>query len=215
MICTSSYINFNSDICTTFSISGNRGKDVNYQGKYYSKLAPKVSFWRIWHENIGKISEEENNRYYVQEYWDKVLSQLDPKEVYDELNNSILLCYEPNNEFCHRHIVAAWFEILLGVKVSEVKAENYVVEEVEKPEYIKEYLEDAMKFNRDMRGFKSFRALYLFEKGIKFELKADELERKTKQCCDDYRKVAYFFKFEAAMIEKEYALNQKSEFCKK
>lgn len=44
MICTSSYRNFNSDICTTFSISGNRGKDVNYQGKYYSKLALKLSF---------------------------------------------------------------------------------------------------------------------------------------------------------------------------
>ena len=27
----------------------------------YPKLAPKYSFWEIWHYNIGKRSDEENN----------------------------------------------------------------------------------------------------------------------------------------------------------
>ena len=142
MISTSSHNDWQSDKYRTYSISGNRGKDANYQGKCYPELAPKLSFWKVWHNNIGKISEEENNRYYVQEYWNQVLSKLDPEKVFRDLDYSVLLCYEPNTEFCHRHIVAAWFEILLGVKVPELKAKDYQIEETDRPEYIKEYLED-------------------------------------------------------------------------
>ncbi len=122
MISTSSYNNWKLDNYITYSISGDRGKDANYHGRCYPKLAPKLSFWKTWHNNIGKISVEENNRYYVQEYWNQVLSKLDPEQVYNELDGSILLCYELNTEFCHRHIVAAWFEILLGINVPEKKA---------------------------------------------------------------------------------------------
>ena len=144
MIYTSSYNNWQSDKYSTYSISGDRGKGANYQGKYYSKLAPKLSFWKVWHNNIGIIDEEENNRYYVQEYWNQVLSKLDPKEIYDELDNSTLLCYEFNTEFCHRHIVAAWFEIFLDVTIKETKANDYEIINIKKPEYIKNYLEDII-----------------------------------------------------------------------
>ena len=174
MISTSSHKEWNSDKYRTFSISGNRGKDANYKGNSYPALAPKLSFWKVWHDNKGKVSEEKNNRYYVQEYWNQVLSKLDPDKVYRELDYSVLLCYEPSGEFCHRHIVAAWFEILLGVNVPELKANGYQVETSGRPEYIKEYLEDAMRLNRKMRGFTSLRALYLFEKGEDLEAKANE-----------------------------------------
>lgn len=204
MISTSSHNEWHSDKYRTYSISGNRGKDANYQGECYPELAPKLSFWKIWHDNIGKIAEEENNRYYVQEYWNQVLSKFDPEKVYRELDNSILLCYEPNTEFCHRHIVAAWFEILLGVKVPEAKANDYQIEEIDRPEYIKQYLEDAMRLNRNMRGFKSLRALYLFEKGESLELKADLLEEKTDKCYDSYRQAACFLRCDADMAEDEY-----------
>ena len=204
MISTSSHNEWHSDKYRIYSISGNRGKDANYQGECYPELAPKLSFWKIWHDNIGKIAEEENNRYYVQEYWNQVLSKFDPEKVYRELDNSILLCYEPNTEFCHRHIVAAWFEILLGVKVPEAKANDYQIEEIDRPEYIKQYLEDAMRLNRNMRGFKSLRALYLFEKGESLELKADLLEEKTGKCYDNYRQAACFLRCDADMAEDEY-----------
>ena len=160
MIYTSSHSSWQSNKYTTYAISGNRGRDANYQGYCYPKLAPKLSFWKIWHDNIGKIPEEENNIYYVQEYWNQVLSKLDPEQVYSELDNSILLCYEPNTEFCHRHIVAAWLEILLGVEVPEVKIKDDQILLVDRPAYIKEYLENVMRMNRNMRGFKSLRALY-------------------------------------------------------
>ena len=57
----------------------------------------------------------------VQEYWNQVLSKLDPEKVFRDLDYSVLLCYEPNTEFCHRHIVAAWFELFLEVQVPEKK----------------------------------------------------------------------------------------------
>ena len=71
-------------------------------------------------------------------------------------------------------------------------------------DYIKDYLEDAMRLNRNMRGFKSLRALYLFEKGEKLEAKADELEEKTGKCYDDYRQMACFLRCDADMAEAEY-----------
>ena len=100
MICTSSHNDWQSDKYRTNSISGNRGKDANYQGKCYPELAPKLSFWKIWHDNIGKIDEK------------------------------VLLCYENNNEFCHRHIVAKWLEITLGIYVPEIKLINNEIKEV-------------------------------------------------------------------------------------
>lgn len=146
MIYTSSYNNWNSDICKSYSISGNRGKDANYEGECYPKLAPKLGFWKIWHENIGVLSEEENNKYYIREFYNQVLSKLDPVEVYNELNNSVLLCYEDNTEFCHRHIVAAWLELSIeGVIVPEVKSDKFGMYEVKKPAYIKEYLKEIMQ----------------------------------------------------------------------
>ena len=121
MISTSSHNDWQSDKYRTYSISGNRGKDANYQGKCYPKLAPKFSFWKQWYDNIEKVSEK-NNRYYVQEYWNQVLQKLNPEEVYHKLDNSILLYYESNVKFCHRHIVAAWFENIIRCKCARKKS---------------------------------------------------------------------------------------------
>lgn len=203
MISTSSYNDWKIDKYITYSISGDRGKGVNYQGRCYPELAPKFSFWKQWHDNIRKVSEEENNRYYVQEYWNQVLQKLNPEEVYQKLDNSILLCYESNDKFCHRHIVAAWFEILLGVKVPEQKAKEDEVEEVERPAYIKQYLEDVMRCNRNMKGFNSLRALYLFEK--KAKLKA--LENESSEYDDSFKEEIYNLRCGPDEIKKEYNKN--------
>lgn len=123
MIYTGSYTNFKNyteDLPVAVSISGDRGKMVNFEGKCFPALAPKFEFWKIWHENIGKINEEENTAYYIREYVSKVLNHLDPNKVFKELDNSILLCYEPSLEFCHRHIVAFWLEKNLNIIVPEV-----------------------------------------------------------------------------------------------
>ena len=55
-------------------------------------------------------------------------------------------------------------KILLDVNVPKQKANGDKIEEVERPTYIKLYLEYAMRCNRNMKRFNSLRALYLFEK---------------------------------------------------
>ncbi len=144
MICTSSHKGYNSILIKTVAISGNRGKDEQYVGDCYMDLAPKKEFWRKWHDNLGKIDEIDNNKYYIEEYYKQVLSKLDPKKVYNDLDNSVLLCYESNYDFCHRHIVAAWLELTLGVDVPEIIANGPKIDIVLRPAYIKEYLNEIM-----------------------------------------------------------------------
>jgi hypothetical protein len=53
-------------------------------------------------------------------YHECVLDNLGARTVYRELgSNAVLLCYERPDEFCHRHIVAAWLEKELGIEVEE------------------------------------------------------------------------------------------------
>ncbi|MBQ7105814.1 MAG: hypothetical protein IJN90_08155 [Bacilli bacterium] len=144
MICTSSYKAWNDTLSTCYSISGDRGKGVNYEGKCYPKLAPKLSFWKKWHDNIGLITEEENNSFYIREYYNQILSKLNPKEVYDELDNSTLLCYEDSNLFCHRHIVAEWLELTLGVSIYEVEFVNGEIKFVDRDKFIGEVLSSVI-----------------------------------------------------------------------
>ena len=203
MISTSSYKNWKSDKYRVVSISGDRGMGANYKGNCYPKLAPKLGFWRTWHDNIGKIPEKENNLYYIEEYYKQVLSRLDPEEIFRELGDVTLLCYEEPDEFCHRHIVSAWFELLLGNRVPEQKADGYLIMNVDKPEYIKVELERIMKENLNMRGFNSLRAWYLFDKGEKFEEKARKLESMGKDG-DDYKEAACFCRCDADEAEAEY-----------
>ena len=145
MIYTCCHKNYVSNYYRTYAISGNRGKDANYTGEVCSLLAPKFSFWKIWHDNIGVITEEENTKYYIKEYYRQVLEKLDVKEIYQKLDNSILLCYEESDEFCHRHIVAEWFQILLNVEIPEVKVNGQIIEKTKRPEYIRIYLMDIMQ----------------------------------------------------------------------
>lgn len=179
MICTSNYKNLGLNKLKNVSISGDRGKLVNYVGECYSELAPKLEFWKIWHKNIGKISEEENNRYYIEEYYKQVLSKLDIDEVYNDLNESILLCYEKGSEFCHRHIVSAWFELILNIPVPEINYNNNSLEIIIPPKYIKEVLNEVIIQNTNMEGFSSLHALYLYQKSIRMKKEADRLENQA------------------------------------
>lgn len=173
MIYTSNYYNCKSNLFKKYSISGDRGRMANYDGECYPKLAPKKEFWEVWHNNIGKINEEENLKYYIREYWLQVLSKLDVNEVYKELDRSILLCYESKDEFCHREIVAAWFELfLIGVSVPEVKTDKLSLAEEKRNEryqMIKDYLEEVIRETTDMKGFTSLKAYNLYEQSEKLK----------------------------------------------
>lgn len=153
MIYTSSHSLCKTDEYIMVAISGNKGKDYiddngnEYNGEFYSKLAPKFSFWSKWHEMKDKVSFEESTLFYIENYYKEVLSKLDPEEVYRDLNNSILLCYEDSNEFCHRHIVAEWLELTLGIKVFECIIIKNNLEIVDRPKYVRKYLLKIMNNN--------------------------------------------------------------------
>ncbi len=200
MISTSSYNNFKSDKFRTVSISGNRGIDAGYIGECFPSLAPKKLFWKVWHTMKDVIPDEENNKFYIEEYYKLVLSNLDPQDIFNKLDNSVLLCYEDNDEFCHRHIVAAWLELLLDIDVPEVIASGYEITPTTKPNYIKDYLEKYMKRKINMHGFKSLRAAYIFEKSEKLEEKA--LQNPDKY--DSYMQQASFLRSDADIAEDEY-----------
>ena len=140
MIKTSNYNNCHTDRYKVYSISRDKGKDANYSGDCFLELAPKREFFKTWRHNRGLVDEITNNEYYMREFYNQVLKPLNPEEIYNKLDNSILLCYEESNEFCHRHIVAAWFELTLGVAVKEIKINGTIEAELDRLEYIKEYL---------------------------------------------------------------------------
>ena len=175
IILTGSYDN--CKIGNTISISGDKGKSVGYTGKTLTTLAPKLSFWKTWHDNIGKISEAKNNKFYIKEFYNQVLKQLDPETVLLELpNKSILLCYENNEIFCHRHLVAFWLELFLGIKTYEVKIDEPKKELIilKRPEYLKNELENIIKEDYHMAGYNSIRAAYLFHQASELEKIYDE-----------------------------------------
>ena len=81
----------------------------------YKPLCP--SWDLVMSYKSGEISKEE----YTRRYYIENLNYLDPARTYQELGeNAILLCYEKSGEFCHRRLVAEWFEKHLNIKVEEL-----------------------------------------------------------------------------------------------
>ena len=127
------------------SISGDRGRKVGFDGKAIPKLAPKREFWKIWYDNVGKISEEENTRYYIEEYYKQVLLKVNIEELLKDEKDPILLCYEKGKDFCHRHVLAEFIELTYGIKVRDIKIDEKLdIEENNRPDYIKNILLDVM-----------------------------------------------------------------------
>jgi len=94
-----------------------------YTGPQYKVLAPPWELVKQAH--YGHLTEHG----YRLEYIQTVLSKLNPREVYDHLvitygEDCTLLCFEDlksPGDYCHRRIVAQWFEDSLGVEVPEWK----------------------------------------------------------------------------------------------
>lgn len=96
-----------------------------WDGKRYTKLAPSWSIWKEW--NDSKAFSDTNDLLYTDRYRAEILAKLDPRTTYNELcamvdGEPILICYEHEWSFCHRHLVAEWFRDTLGIYVPEVKS---------------------------------------------------------------------------------------------
>lgn len=79
----------------------------------YDPLKPPKKL--VFDYKDGLIPEEE----YVRVY-NEILSKLDPERVYNILKDSILLCWETPDKFCHRKLVAEWIKEKLEIEVEEL-----------------------------------------------------------------------------------------------
>jgi uncharacterized protein YeaO (DUF488 family) len=97
------------------AVAISRSQPRGWTGRAYEPLAPS---WRLVQEaKSGAIDDDE----YTRRYREEVLSKLDPATVYADLGeDAVLLCWENSGAFCHRRLVAEWFEEELGVLVPEV-----------------------------------------------------------------------------------------------
>lgn len=205
MFYTGSYKNCNTDDYKLVSISGDCGKKVNFKGQYCKDLAPKKYFWTIWHSNIGKISEEENTKYYIEEYYKQVLSKLNPSYINELFDKRILVCYEDNMEFCHRHIIAAWIELFLEIEIPEVKVEDSKLKMLKRPEYIKDILEKVIKENLDMKGYECIHAYKIYTDSEELDKRATALESNGEyKNVDELRLLAKKLRIQSKEIEREY-----------
>ena len=99
-----------------------------YNGKRLSQLSPS---WDIVSAYKNKsISEDE----YAVEYFNLLKTrQLDPIEIISIIpDKSILLCYEPPNQFCHRHLVAQWLSEGSDCVVEEWRTKKEIQDDKQK-----------------------------------------------------------------------------------
>ncbi len=147
----------------------------------YPALAPKFSFWIKWYRNEENLSEEDNTRYYITEYWSQILSKLNPEQVYKELGCPVL---HYDDTFCHTNIVIAWLELYLGETATNSEV-GFT---------IKSYLEKIIKENSNLDNFNSIRASYIYQKSLK-------LEKLSKQSNKQFKKATTFLKQFAQTLE--------------
>lgn len=87
-------------------------KPYSLESKHRPILAPNRSI-------LKRYKREEIDSFQYAKEFKEYLRSLNPKELYRELDNDILLCYEKIGDFCHRHIVSLWFREH-GLQVKEL-----------------------------------------------------------------------------------------------
>lgn len=131
IIGTSCYENANAG--NTVSITGDGGNAWGYYGPAYKKLAPSWKLYEYWRDNPDNLSDEKLIEYYIKEYFNHRLANLNVTELLYELKERfgeeiILLCHElPSNSevmskehFCHRRVDADFIELQTGIIIPEI-----------------------------------------------------------------------------------------------
>jgi uncharacterized protein YeaO (DUF488 family) len=95
-----------------------------YLGPCYKKLAPSWNLVKNFKaksmEDIG-LAIEMYTHIYTRERLNKLEQSVVFKELSEIYNDDdvVLLCYEAPEKFCHRHLVAKWFQSV-GIDVKEL-----------------------------------------------------------------------------------------------
>jgi len=91
-----------------------------YNGREYKILAPKYWFFKRYKDKDDEMYL--NQDFYVENYYNEVLSKLDPQRVLMELGeNAVMLCWEVSGKFCHRHLASEWLRANLDIQITELQ----------------------------------------------------------------------------------------------
>ena len=87
-----------------------------YRDKHFIQLSPSKSILYNYKNNI--INEEEYEDLYIKLL---VSRQLNPQKIADMIpDNSVMLCYEKSDKFCHRHILGKWLSDNINIEIKEL-----------------------------------------------------------------------------------------------
>lgn len=111
-IMNTSYFAFAHDNPNAVSIAGEA--PAFFKGRQFKKLAPRLKAYL-------QYKADGDEEAYIKAYNEQVLSKYDPHVILAELgNDAVLLCYEPPDEFCHRHLIADWLRHHTGIEITEL-----------------------------------------------------------------------------------------------
>ena len=166
MILTSNYESWKAKplFIRPVSISEDKGESASYKGETRRDLAWQKDFNEPSSDKVSFVFDDQSAiREYVKFYYNDVLIRYDAEELFKSLDNHVILDYEPSDKFSARHIIAAYFELLLGEDVYEATSEGTSICFVSRPKDIKPCLESVIRATHKIKGFKSLRAWYLNE----------------------------------------------------
>ncbi|HHX71052.1 MAG TPA: hypothetical protein GX708_23765 [Gallicola sp.] len=117
------------------SITGDGGNAWGFYGNAYKKMSPRLYLWQYYDKNPDGLSEEELINWYIKEFYELRLKDLNANDLINTLNEKfgdeiVLLCHElpgtklNKEHFCHRRLIADWIELETGIIIPEISVKN-------------------------------------------------------------------------------------------
>lgn len=127
-----------------------------WNGEKYPALFPSWEMIQMDRDpEVARLSMKEQQELYEKVYREQILDKLDPLEVYEDLEDAIILCHESIDKieagetFCHRHMIAKWLEEELWLQYNmDVKIPELTNE--------KEELKKVLKRSKNIKGQMGF-----------------------------------------------------------
>ena len=117
------------------SITGDGGNAWGFYGNAHKKMSPRLYLWQYYDKNPDNLTEEELINWYIKEFYELRLKNLNSYDFLDILNKNfgeeiILLCHElpgldiSKEHFCHRRLIADWIELETGIIIPELSLDE-------------------------------------------------------------------------------------------